>query len=116
MTSPPFINPCAARGSHSEKQRVAGQERRHHEAGLTEDDHKKQGVNPDPVMLDECSQVVFRMKKGDDFGHGGCSYRAAEMPVAMGISCLKAGDSPLSRTRIMSAENPIRWTSRWTIA
>ena len=50
-----------AQGARGKEQRVARQERRHHQSGFREDDQEQDGVDPDPVARDELEQVNVHM-------------------------------------------------------
>ena len=61
-------------GARREEQRVAGEERRHHQPRLAEDDEGEDRVCPHPVLLDELPEVRVEVKEevddlGDEF-HG----------------------------------------------
>jgi hypothetical protein len=52
-----------------EEQRIAGQERGHHETGLAEDDDEKDRVDPLPVLLHQHRQVLVEVQ--DDVDEAG---------------------------------------------
>jgi hypothetical protein len=44
-----------------EQQRIAGQERRHHQAGLAEDDREQDEVDPAAVLLQQGGEMLVEM-------------------------------------------------------
>ncbi len=52
--------------SGDEQQRIAGQERRHHEAGFHEDDQEQDGVDPRAVVGEQHRQMLVQVKHDVD--------------------------------------------------
>ena len=59
----PIDETFASKGSHSKKQGIAGQKRRHDEASLTENNGEKQCVNPHIVVFDKPLEVLFSVQE-----------------------------------------------------
>ena len=53
-------------GPGREQQRVARQERRHHQPGLTEHDEKQDQVGPGPVLGGDLGEVLVEMQEEVD--------------------------------------------------
>ncbi|MCY1508979.1 hypothetical protein D9M68_433060 [compost metagenome] len=53
---------AGADGAGDEQQGVAGEERRHHQPGLAEDDQEEDGVDPGPVIGDQKVQVLIKVE------------------------------------------------------
>ena len=47
---------------HREQERIAGQERRHHQSRFAKDDEEEQSVNQDTVMPGEIMQVILQVE------------------------------------------------------
>jgi len=54
----------AGRGQRAgdEEQRISGQERRHHQAGLAEDDREQDGVDPRAILRDQRLEMGVEVK------------------------------------------------------
>ena len=53
-------------GARGEEQRVAGEERRHHQPRLAEDDEGEDRVGPHAVLLDELPEVLVEVQEEVD--------------------------------------------------
>ena len=58
-----------AQRTRHKQQRIAGQERRHHQAGFAIDDQEQDGIYPHTILPGECQQVGVQMQ--DDVDEGG---------------------------------------------
>ena len=51
-------------GPDGEEQRIARQERRHHQPGLSKDDEKQDAIDPRAMLAGQRVQVILQMQGG----------------------------------------------------